>query len=51
LTQKKLNGLEDSDVKWNFQKYLVDESGKLAKVIDPRTLPNDPEIINWIEGK
>lgn len=51
LTQKKLNGLEDSDVKWNFQKYLIDESGKLAKVIDPRTLPNDPEIINWIEGK
>jgi glutathione peroxidase len=51
LTQKKLNGLEDSDVKWNFQKYLVDESGKLSKVIDPRTLPNDPEIINWIEGK
>jgi glutathione peroxidase len=51
LTQKKLNGLEDSDVKWNFQKYLVDESGKLAKVIDPRTLPNDPEIINWIVGK
>jgi glutathione peroxidase len=51
LTQKKLNGLEDSDVKWNFQKYLIDESGKLAKVVDPRTLPNDPEIINWIEGK
>ncbi len=51
LTQKKLNGLEDSDVKWNFQKYLIDETGKLAKVIDPRTLPNDPEIINWIEGK
>jgi glutathione peroxidase len=51
LTQKKLNGLEDSDVKWNFQKYLVDESGKLAKVIDPRILPNDLEIINWIEGK
>jgi len=51
LTQKKLNGLEDSEVKWNFQKYLIDETGKLAKVIDPRTLPNDAEIIKWIEGK
>ena len=51
LTQKKFNGLEDSDVKWNFQKYLIDETGRLAKVIDPRTLPNDPEIIKWIEGK
>ncbi len=48
LTQKSLNGLEDSSVKWNFQKYLLNEEGKLEKVIDPRTLPNDPEIIKWI---
>lgn len=51
LTTKKLNGLEDSEVKWNFQKYLIDENGRLARVIDPRTLPNDPEILKWIEGK
>ncbi|MFO0495301.1 MAG: glutathione peroxidase [Flavobacteriia bacterium] len=48
LTEKSLNGLEDSSVKWNFQKYLLNEEGKLEKVIDPRTLPNDPEIIKWI---
>ena len=48
LTQKSLNGLEDSSVKWNFQKYLLNEEGKLEKVIDPRALPNDPEIIKWI---
>jgi glutathione peroxidase len=48
LTQKSLNGLEDSQVKWNFQKYLLNEEGKLEKVIDPRTLPNDPEVIQWI---
>jgi len=51
LTQKKLNGLEDSEVKWNFQKYLIGTDGKLQKVINPRVLPNDPEIISWIEGK
>lgn len=51
LTEKKLNGLEDSDVKWNFQKYLIDENGKLARVIAPSTLPTDTEIVNWIEGK
>ena len=51
LTNKSLNGLEDNSVGWNFQKYLLDESGKLVKVISPRILPNDPEIINWITDK
>ncbi|WP_396161339.1 glutathione peroxidase [Flavobacterium sp.] len=51
LTQKAKNGLEDSEVQWNFQKYLINESGELEKVVAPRTLPTDAEIINWIEGK
>lgn len=50
LTSKKLNQVEDSEVQWNFQKYLIDENGKLVKVISPKTLPNAPEIIQWIEG-
>ncbi len=49
LTQKAKNGLEDSKVEWNFQKYLIDENGHLAKVISPRVLPDDPSIIAWIE--
>lgn len=48
LTQKSENGVEDSEVRWNFQKYLLDEEGKLVKVIGPRTLPTDPEIVKWI---
>jgi glutathione peroxidase len=51
LTEKDLNGLEDNEVKWNFQKYLIDEEGKLVKVIGPTTLPNDQEIIDWITSK
>jgi len=51
LTSKKYNGLEDNKVKWNFQKYLIDEQGKLVKVIAPTTKPDDAEIIGWIEGK
>jgi glutathione peroxidase len=50
LTSKSLNGLQDSDVKWNFQKYLIGTSGKLEKVIPPTTKPMDAEIIKWIEG-
>jgi glutathione peroxidase len=49
LTEKAKNGKEDSKVEWNFQKYLIDENGHLAKVISPRVLPNDPSIIAWIE--
>ena len=48
LTSKELNGVEDSEVKWNFQKYLIGRDGKLEKVISPKTKPNDPEIIEWI---
>lgn len=48
LTQKSLNGVEDSEVKWNFQKYLLDENGKLVKVIPPGTKPNDASILQWI---
>ena len=51
LTDKSKNGLEDNSVQWNFQKYLIDENGFLAKVIGPRTSPDDAEITNWIEGK
>lgn len=50
LTEKSKNGLQDSEVEWNFQKYLIDENGNLAKVISPRTLPTDPKIVNWIKG-
>jgi len=49
LTQKKLNGKEDSKVKWNFQKYLISADGQLEKVIPPKVKPDDPEIIRWIE--
>lgn len=50
LTSKEQNGLEDNSVKWNFQKYLLNEEGKLEKVISPSTKPLDEEIMSWIEG-
>ncbi|HOZ74162.1 MAG TPA: glutathione peroxidase [Flavobacterium sp.] len=50
LTQKSKNGLQDSQVEWNFQKYLIDESGKLVKVVKPQVVPTDPEIVSWLKG-
>jgi glutathione peroxidase len=49
LTQKAKNGLQDSTVEWNFQKYLLNQKGELEKVISPRTLPTDATIVNWIK--
>lgn len=49
LTQKSKNGVEDSKVKWNFQKYLIGRDGKLEKVIAPKTLPSSDEVTQWIE--
>lgn len=48
LTQKAKNGVQDSEVDWNFQKYLLNEKGELEKVISPRTNPKDKEILDWL---
>lgn len=50
LTQKSNNGFADSEVEWNFQKYLLDEDGHLAKIIPPATLPIDESVIHWIKS-
>lgn len=51
LTMKELNGVADSEVQWNFQKYLISESGKLIKDVSPKTDPLSTEITTWIEGR
>ena len=51
LTSKDLNGVMDSKVKWNFQKYLINEEGQLVDVAYPKTNPLGEQIVNWIEGK
>lgn len=50
LTQKAKNGLQDSDVEWNFQKYLLNEKGELEQVVAPQTLPSAASIAQWIQG-
>ncbi len=50
LTSKEKNGVMDSKVKWNFQKYLIDEKGKLIDVAYSREKPDSDRIISWITG-
>ncbi len=51
LTQKSENGVEDAPVKWNFQKYLIDEDGNYVKHLGSQKKPDCDEIVKWIEGK
>ena len=50
LTQKSQNSVMDSKVKWNFQKYLIDEEGRLVTMVSPRTSPTTDTIVEWIKG-
>ena len=50
LTQKKYNGKKDSKVKWNFQKYLIDENGQLVDVFYSKTKPMSDKILSWIQS-
>jgi glutathione peroxidase len=51
LTSKAENGVMDSDVRWNFQKYLIDENGKLVDVIYSKEVPDSEKIVSWLTSK
>ena len=51
LTSKKENGVMDSEVKWNFQKYLIDENGKFVEVLDPKEKPASDKVLTWLSSK
>lgn len=48
LTQKEKNSKLNSAVKWNFQKYLVDEEGRLIDVFYSITKPMSTKITNLL---
>lgn len=48
LTKKELNGKKNSTIKWNFQKYLVDENGEFVDYFYSMTKPMSTKITNKI---
>ena len=51
LTEQDENGVMDAKVKWNFQKFMINEDGSLAGVAPPGESPTGGIIINWVSGK
>lgn len=51
LTKKSENGVLDSEVTWNFQKYLINEKGQFVKMFEPSVEPCSEEIMGAILDK
>lgn len=51
LTSKAENGVMDSEVKWNFHKYLIDGDGNLVMSLESGVSPLDERILAWLGGK
>jgi len=48
LTEKDHNGYDNTVVKWNFQKYLVNEKGQLVAMFPHKMKPMSEEILKAI---
>lgn len=48
LTKQSENGVQDAEVTWNFQKFLIDEQGNWVRSFEPKTNPLDDEIVQWV---
>jgi glutathione peroxidase len=49
LTKKKYNRKSDSSVRWNFQKYLVNDKGELIDYFYSITKPNSSKITKYFK--
>jgi len=49
LTDKEKNGVKNSTVKWNFQKYLIDENGEYIDYYYSMTKPMSSKILNHLK--
>jgi glutathione peroxidase len=51
LTSKETDPKFAGEIKWNFTKFLVGRNGEVIGRFEPKTEPNDPEVIKAIEAE
>ncbi len=39
------------EISWNFEKFVLDRSGKVVARYEPRTRPDDPAVVSLIESQ
>jgi glutathione peroxidase len=49
LTSSEENGTLDAKVIWNFQKFLVDEDGRVVESLSPITGVQNRRILEWLQ--
>jgi glutathione peroxidase len=49
LTDKETNPDFGGDIKWKFNKFLVDKNGKIIARFEPQVKPDDPRMIQAVE--
>ena len=50
LTSKELNGWNNQKPSWNFNKYLLDESGQLIKYFNASVNPLAKELVDLVKN-
>lgn len=51
LTSEQKNEKFAGDIKWNFTKFLVGRDGKVVARFEPRTKPDDADVIKAVEAE
>lgn len=49
LTQKSKNGVLDATIAWNFNKFLLDEQGKMIAYFPSSVKPDSDTILNYLK--
>ncbi len=49
LCNKSENGVLDATISWNFNKFLIDENGKLIAHFDSKVTPESDEIAKYLK--
>ena len=49
LTHKHQNGVLDAEIKWNFNKFLLDENGKMIAYFESKVKPDSEEILKYLK--
>lgn len=49
LCNKSENGVLDAEIKWNFNKFMIDENGKMLAYFGSKVTPNSEEILKFLK--
>lgn len=50
LTEPATNPGFDGEIRWNFEKFLVDRNGKVIARFAPQVTPDSPEVVSAVEA-